>query len=100
MHHPKADVKRKEGGRCLPQIEGGYKTEKIHIAEYLNKKHKKDQFVNIIKSHDSNQPTRNSAAKIADELSQPNENNDMQQDGIQNTMSRLEESLKKNGKTK
>jgi hypothetical protein len=66
MHHPKADidrlyVKKKEGGRGLSQIE----------AEYLNKKYKEDQFVNIIKSHDNNQPTTNStvraAAKIIDE---------------------------------
>jgi hypothetical protein len=86
MHHPKADadrlyVKKKEGGRGLSQIEAAYKTERINIAEYLNKKYKKDQFVNIIRNHDSNQPNMNStvraAAKIIDELSQPNENNDM-----------------------
>jgi hypothetical protein len=54
-------------------------TIKVNIAEYLHKKCKDDQFVNIIKSHDSNQPTLNStvraAVKIIDELSQPNENN-------------------------
>jgi hypothetical protein len=34
-------------------------------------------------------------AKIIDELSQSNENNDVKQDGIQNTKARLKESLKK-----
>jgi hypothetical protein len=52
-------------------IEAAYKTEKINIAEYLNKRYKEDQFVNIIKSHDSIQPHMNStvkaAAKIIDE---------------------------------
>jgi hypothetical protein len=53
MHHPKADidrlyVKRKEGGRGRAQIEAPYKTEITNIAEYLNQKHKEDQFVNII----------------------------------------------------
>jgi hypothetical protein len=38
--------------------------------------------------------TVRAAAKIVDELSQPNENNDMKQDGIQNTKTRLAESLK------
>jgi hypothetical protein len=33
------------------------------------------------------------AAKITDELSQPNANNNMKQDGIQNTTARLAESL-------
>jgi hypothetical protein len=64
MHHPKAGidrlyVKRKEGGRGLSQIEAAYKTEIIDIAEYLNKKYKEDQFVNIIRSHDSSQPHMN-----------------------------------------
>jgi hypothetical protein len=64
MCHPKADidrpyVKRKAGGRGLSQIEAAYKTEIINIAECLNKRYKEDQFVNIIKSHDSNQPTMN-----------------------------------------
>jgi hypothetical protein len=60
MHHPKADivtlyVKRKEGGRGLSQTEAAYKTEIINIAaEYLNKKYKEEQFVYIIRSHDSN----------------------------------------------
>jgi hypothetical protein len=57
MHDPKADidrlyVKRKEGGRGLAQTEAAYKTEIISIAEYLNKKYKENQFVNIIRWHD------------------------------------------------
>jgi hypothetical protein len=103
MNHPKADVdrlyvKRKERGRDLSQIEAGYKTEIINIAEYLHKKYKEDQFVNIIRSHDSTQPNTNStvraAAKVIGEASQPNENSDLKQDGIQNTKARLAESLK------
>jgi hypothetical protein len=35
-----------------------------------------------------------------DELTQPNENNDMKQGGIQNTKARLEDSLKKEWKTR
>jgi hypothetical protein len=109
MHHPKADVdglyaKWKEGGRGLAQIEAAYKTEIINTAEHLNKKYKEDQFVNIIRSHDSSQPNMNStvkaAAKIIDELSQSNENNDMKKDGIQNTKARLAESLKKKWENK
>jgi hypothetical protein len=88
----------------LSQIEATYKTEIINIAEYLNKKYKEDQFLNIIRSHKSSQPTMNStvraAAKIIDELSQPNENNDMKQDGTQNPKARLEESLKKKWENK
>jgi hypothetical protein len=103
MHHPKADigrlyVKRSGGGRDLSQIEAAYETEIINTAEYLNKKYKEDQFVNIIKSQENNQPTMNStvrvAAKAIDELSQPNENSDMKQDGIQITRASLGESLK------
>jgi hypothetical protein len=79
MLHPKADidrlyVQRKEGGRGLVQIEVAYKAEIINIAEYLNTNYKKDQFVNIVKSHESTQPNMNSiiktAAKITEELSQ------------------------------
>jgi hypothetical protein len=38
--------------------------------------------------------TVRAAVKIIDELSQSNENNDMKQDGIQNTKARLAKSLK------
>jgi len=102
MHHQKADrdrlyAKRKEGGRVLVQIEGAYKAEIINIAEYLNTNYKEDQFANIVKSKESTQPNMNSiiktAAKITEELSQPNEKSDTKHDGIQHTKTRLEESL-------
>ena len=79
MHHPKADidrlyVKRNEGERGLIQIVGACKAEIINIAEYLNTNYKQDQFVYIVKSHDSTQPNMSSliktAAKITEELSQ------------------------------
>ena len=98
MHHPKADidrlyVKRNEGGRGLIQIVGACKAEIINIAEYLNTNYKQDQFVYIVKSHDSTQPNMSSliktAAKITEELSQPNEKSDAKQDGIQHTKARL-----------
>jgi len=58
MHHPKADidrlyVKRKEGGRGLVQTEVAYKVEIINIAEYRNTNYKEDQFVNIVRNHES-----------------------------------------------
>ena len=67
MHHPKAEidmlyVKRKEGGRGLLQIEVTHKAEIINIAEYLNIKYTEDQFLNIVKSHESNQPNMNSTS--------------------------------------
>jgi len=40
------------------------------------------------------------AAKIKEELSQPNEKSDTKQDGIQHTKARLGESLKKKWKNK
>jgi hypothetical protein len=108
MHYLKADtnrlyVKRKEGGRGLAQIEAAYKKVIINIAEYLHKKYKEDQVVNIIRSHDNHQPNMNSrvrAVKLIDELSQSNKNNDMKQDGIQNTRARLAESLKEKWENK
>ena len=103
VHHPKADidrlyyVKRKEGGRRLVQVKAAYKAEITSIAEYLNTNYKVDQFVNIVKSYESIQPTMNSiiktAAKIAEELSQPNEKRDTKQEGIQHTKARLGEVL-------
>jgi len=69
-----------------------------------NNNNNKVQFVNIVKSHESTQPNMNSiiktAAKITEELSQPNERSDAKQDGIQHTKARLGESLKKKWKTK
>ena len=71
----------------------------MNIAEYLNTNYKKDQFVTIVKSQQSNQPNMNSiiktAAKITEELSQPNEKSDAKQDGIQDIKARLGEFLKK-----
>ena len=93
MHHPKADidrlyVKRKEGGRGLVQVEVAYKAEIINIAEYLNTNYK-DQFVNIVKNHESTQPNMNSvlklATKIIEDLSQPH----VKSDGTQHTKARL-----------
>ena len=59
MHHPKVDIDRlyvkRKGGRRLVQIEAAYKTEVINIAEYLNTNYKEDQFVNIVKNHESTQ---------------------------------------------
>ena len=68
MHHPKADidrlyVKRKEGGRGLVQVEAAYKAEIINIAEYLNTQYKENQFVTIVKVHESIQPYMNSILK-------------------------------------
>jgi hypothetical protein len=61
-------------------VEAAYKAEIINIAEYLNTKYKEDQFVNIVKVHDSTQPNVNSilksAAKTIEELSQLNGKND------------------------
>jgi len=69
-HYPKVDigelyVMRKGGGRGLLQIEALYKGEVISFTEYLNTKYTEDQFVNIITSHQSNQPNMNSTIKIA-----------------------------------
>jgi len=92
MHQPKADidrlyVKRKEGGRGLVQTEAPYKAAIINIAEYLNTNYKEDQFINVVKSHESTQPNINSIIKIKEnitgELSQPHEKSDAKQDGIQ-----------------
>jgi len=56
-------VERKGGGRGLLRIEVTYKAEIINTAEYLNTKCIEDQFVNVVKSHESNQPNMNSAIK-------------------------------------
>jgi hypothetical protein len=109
MHHPKADidrlyVKRKEGGRGMVQAEAAYKVAIIKTAEYLNTNYKEDQFVNIVKNHESTQPNMNSiiksAAKIIEKLSQLNEKSDAKQDEIQHTNARLGEVLKKKWKNK
>jgi hypothetical protein len=89
MHHPKADidrlnvqrkgggrgllqikvthkadtdrlnVQRKGGGRGLLQITAMHKVEIINTAEYLNTNYKEDQFVNIVRSHESNKQNTN-----------------------------------------
>jgi DNA-binding transcriptional regulator LsrR (DeoR family) len=63
-------IKRKEGERGLVQVEAAYKTEIINIAEYLNTKYKGDQFVNIVKNHESTQPTMNSIVKLAAKITE------------------------------
>jgi hypothetical protein len=59
------------------QIEALHIAEKINIAEYLSTKYKANQFVNFVKSHESNQPNMKStikiAAKVIEELNQSNE---------------------------
>ena len=68
MHHPKADIDR----------------------------------LYIVESHESTQPNMNSinktAAKITEELSQPNEKSDAKQDGLQHTKARLGVPKEKMGK--
>jgi hypothetical protein len=80
-------------GRGLVQVEPAYKADMTSIEEYLNTNYKVSQFVNTVKSYESTQPTVNStiktAAKIAEELSQPNEKSDAKQEGIQYTKGRL-----------
>jgi hypothetical protein len=88
-------VKRKEGGRGLLQIEATYKAEEINTAEYLNEKYTEDQCVNIVTSHEINQPNTNSTIKVEAELHQPNENSDTKKAGIQHIQAKLGESLKK-----
>jgi hypothetical protein len=109
MHHPKVDidrlyVKRKEGGRGMVQVEAAYKAEIINTAEYLNTKYKEDQFVNIVKVHESTQPNTNSILKseanIIEELSQLSGKNDAKQDEMQYMKERLGEVLKKKCKNK
>ena len=85
MHHPKAGidrlyVKRKEGGRGQVQDETVYQSDIINTAEYLKTNYKDDQFVNIVKNHESAQPNMNSvlklATKIIEELCQPHVKSD------------------------
>jgi len=81
-----------------------YKVEIINIAEYLKTNYKEDQFINIVKNHESTQPNMNSiiktTAKITEELCQPNEKSDAKQDGIQHSTARLGESVKEKWKNK
>jgi hypothetical protein len=90
--------------RGLVQVEAAYKTEIINTEEYLNTKYKGDQFVNIVKNHESTQPNMNSivklAAKMIEDLNKRNEKNDAKEDEIQHTKTKLGEVLKKNWKNK
>jgi bisphosphoglycerate-dependent phosphoglycerate mutase len=104
LYHPKADVdrlyvKRKGERKGLLQTEVAYKEQIINIAEYLNTKYAEDQFVNIFKSHEINQPNMNStiktAAKDAEELNQSNEKCDTKNERIQHVTERLGDSLEK-----
>ena len=76
----------------------------INIAEYLNTKYKEDQFVNIVKNHESTQPNMNSilksAAKIIEELNQPSEKSNAKLQGTQHTKERSGEVLKEKWKNK
>jgi len=60
--------------------------ELISVAEYLKTKYPKDQFVNIVKKHECNQPNMNStikkASEVAKELNQSNENSDTKRKAI------------------
>jgi hypothetical protein len=75
-----------------------YKTEIINIAEYLNTKYKGDQFVDIVKNHESTQPNMNSivklAAKFTEDLNKLNEKKGAKQDEIQHMKAKLGEILK------
>jgi hypothetical protein len=65
----------------------------------LNTKYVADQFLNVVKNYESNQPNTNStikaAANVAEELNQSNENSETKSEGIQHTKTKLGESLKK-----
>ena len=79
MHHPKTYidrlyVKKRGGGRGLLQIEATYQAEIINIVEYLNTKHTEDQIVNIVKSHESNQPNMNSTIKVSAKFAEESAN--------------------------
>ena len=90
LYHPKADidrlyVKRKEGGKEMLQVEAAYKAEIINIAEYLNTNYKEDQFVNIIKNHESTQPNMNSVLKLATKIIEELCQRHVKSDGTQHT---------------
>jgi len=102
MHHLQTVCEGKEEGRGLLQIEATYQAEIINIAEYLNTKYKTDQFVNIVKRHESNQPNMNSTIKVnvAEELNQSNVNSDTQNESIQHIKTKQGESLKRRWENK
>jgi hypothetical protein len=103
MHHSKIDIfrlylKKKGGERGLLQTVVTYKGETINIAEYLKTKYAEDQFVNIIKSNKSHQPSMKStmkmAAKFAQKLNQSHENSDTKKEGMQQIKAKLGKYLK------
>ena len=81
-----------------------YKAEIINIAEYLNTNSEEDQFVNIVKNHESTQPNMNSiiksATKITEEISLLSGKSDAKQDEMQHTKERLGDVLKKKWENK
>ena len=96
MHHPKVDigrlcVKRKEGKRGLVQVEATYNAEIINIVEHLNTNYKVDQFVNIVKNHESTQPKMNSILKLATKIIKEVSQHHVNTDGTQYTKARLGE---------
>jgi len=61
-----------------------HKADIINIAKYLNTKYAEDQFVNIVKSSQSNMnSTVKMVAKVAEELNQSNENSVTKREDIQ-----------------
>jgi predicted PolB exonuclease-like 3'-5' exonuclease len=60
--------KRRERG--LVEVEAAYKREIMNIAEYLNTNYKGNQFVNIVKNHESKQPNMNSIIKLATKITE------------------------------
>jgi hypothetical protein len=70
------------------------------LQNILTQSKKGDQFVHIVKNHESTQPNMNSiiklSAKITEDVSQLNVKNDAKQDKIQHTKAKLGEGLKKN----
>jgi hypothetical protein len=50
------------------QVEEAYKAEINNIAEYLNTNYKEDQFVNIVKKHESIQPNMNTVRMLATKI--------------------------------
>jgi ABC-type branched-subunit amino acid transport system substrate-binding protein len=91
-------VTRKEGKRGVLQTEATFKAEIINIAEYLKTTNIENQFINIVKSHESNQPNMNAtikaASKFGEELNKSNENWDTNRDGIQHIKAKLGGALK------
>ena len=65
-------MKKKEGERGLLQFEAIYIAEIMSTAKYLNRRYKENQLVNIVKSHESNQPNMNSTVKASAKVSNEN----------------------------